>query len=135
MWYSTYHKYYYSTIFRTFQSDLDGIGNKLGFSKRSFAEWGKQVSTSFKESEGVVNSFKNALKTALTIPIEKDDSWIKNSLGEIVTKDNIDSLIPELTIEDSVKLTEQIREQSIAVANGSKNWDSYFSILNDNIFG
>ena len=41
-------------------------------------------------------------------------------------------MIPELTIEDSVKLTEQIREQSIAVANGSKNWDSYFSILNDN---
>ena len=58
-------------IFKIFQSDLDGISNKIGFSKRSFAEWGKQVSNSFKESEGVINSFKNALKTAFTVPVEK----------------------------------------------------------------
>ena len=129
MWYSIYHKPYYSTIFKTFQSDLDGISNKIGFSKRSFAEWGKQVSTSFKESEGVINSFKNALKTAFTVPIEKNNDWIKNNLGNIVNKENIDTFIPKLTLENSKKLTEQIREQSIAVANGSKNWDGYFNEL------
>lgn len=88
-------------IFKTIQSGLDGISNKIGFSKRSFAEWGKQVSISFKESEGVVNSFKNALKTAFTVPIEKNNGWIKNEFGEIVDKDNIDSYIPKLTLENS----------------------------------
>ena len=32
-------------IFRAYQTDIDGITNRIGFSKRSFAEWGKQVST------------------------------------------------------------------------------------------
>lgn len=118
---------YYSTIFKTFQSDLDGISNKLGFSKRSFAEWGKQVSTSFKESEGIVNSFKNALKTAFIIPTEKDSSWIKNSFGEIITKDNIDSFIPEL---DSNRVEEIITEIN-AVNKIKGSWNDYYKTLHD----
>lgn len=35
----------HSTIFRAYQTDIDGITNRIGFSKRSFAEWGKQIST------------------------------------------------------------------------------------------
>lgn len=129
MWYSTYHNFYYSTIFKTFQSDLDGISTKIGFSKRSFAEWGKQVSTSFKESEGVVNSFKNALQTAFTVPIEKDSSWIKNRTGEIVDKGNINSYIPELTIENSSKLLKEIQNEAIDVKNSQKGWQEYFNTL------
>lgn len=132
MWYSTYHNFYYSTIFKTFQSDLDGISNKIGFSKRSFAEWGKQVSTSFKESEGVVNSFKNALQTAFTVPIEKNNGWIKNEFGEIVDKDNIDSYISQLTKEDASDLAQKIREQSITLANATDGWENYFAELKNN---
>ena len=116
-------------IFKTFQSELDGISNKIGFSKRSFAEWGKQVSTSFKESEGVVNSFKNALKTAFIIPIEKDNGWIKNKLGDIVNKGNIDSYIPQFTSEKASNLAQEIREQSIALADAKEGWEEYFAIL------
>ena len=86
-------------IFKTFQSDLDGISNKIGFSKRSFAEWGNQVSASFKESEGVMNRFKNALKTAFTASVESDNDWIKNKFGKIVSKENIDTYIPQFTSE------------------------------------
>ncbi len=116
-------------IFKTIQSDLDGISNKLGFSKRSFAEWGKQVSTSFKKSEGIISSFQNAIKTALTVPIEKDDSWIKNKFGEIVSKDNIDSLIPKLTQKRASNLAQSIREQSLAVSDAKNGWDDYFTKL------
>ena len=48
-------------MFKTYDNDIDGITNKLGFSKRSFAEWGKQVSNAFTESEGKMNKFKNTL--------------------------------------------------------------------------
>ena len=116
-------------IFKTFQSDLDGISNKIGFSKRSFAEWGKQVSASFKESEGGINSFKKALKTAFSVPIKKDNSWIKNEFGEIVDKENIDSYIPQLVKEDASNLAQKIREQSIAVANAKDGWEDYFAQL------
>lgn len=116
-------------IFNTFQSDLDGISNKLGFSKRSFAEWGKQVSTSFKESEGVVNSFKNAFKTAFTVPVERDNDWIKNKYGEIVSKENIDTFIPQFTNEKASNLPKEIREQSLALVNSKEGWEEYFTIL------
>ena len=119
-------------IFKTFQSDLDGISNKIGFSKRRFAEWGKQASNSFKESEGVINSFKNALKTAFTVPVEKDNSWIKNKLEKIVDKDNINSYIPELTDKKASYLAQRIREQSIAVADATDGWEDYFAELKNN---
>lgn len=48
-------------MFKTYDSDIEGIKNKLGFSKRSFAEWGEQVSNAFTESEGKMNKFKNTL--------------------------------------------------------------------------
>lgn len=48
-------------MFKTYDNDIDGITNKLGFSKRSFAEWGEQVSNAFTESEGKMNKFKNTL--------------------------------------------------------------------------
>ena len=38
-------------MFKTYDSDIEGITNKLGFSKRSFAEWGEQVSSAFRRCE------------------------------------------------------------------------------------
>ena len=106
---------------------MDGISNKIGFSKRSFAEWGKQISTSFKESEGVINSFKNVLKTVFTVPVQKDNHWIKNSLGEIVNKENIDSFIPQL---DSNRVEEIITEIN-AVNKAKGSWNAYYKTLHD----
>lgn len=59
-------------IFKTYDSDIEGIANKLGFSKRSFAEWGEQVSSAFTESEGKMNKFKNTL-SAVFVP-KKDNT-------------------------------------------------------------
>lgn len=61
-------------MFKTYDSDIDGITNKLGFSKRSFAEWGEQVSSAFTESEGKMNKFKNTL-SAVFVP-QKDNSQL-----------------------------------------------------------
>lgn len=63
-------------IFKTYDSDIDGITNKLGFSQRSFAEWGEQVSKSFSESEGVINKFKNTMNAVFVPQTGKNDALI-----------------------------------------------------------
>ncbi len=114
-------------IFKTFQTNLDGISNKIGFSKRSFAEWSKQVSASFKESDRFSKQLKAALKTAFTIPLEKNDSWIKNKLGDIINKNNIDSFIPRLTEESRKGILENIK----AISKAKISWEDYFGILKE----
>ena len=69
------------------------------------------------------------MKTAFTVPKDKLD-WIKNAQGEIVTKNNIDSYIPQLSQEEADELAKAIQAQSIAVTNGTSNWQDYFQNLN-----
>ena len=107
------------------KNNLDGISNKIGFSKRSFAEWGTQVATTFKESEGFVNRFKNTLKTMFTVQSENSDNYFKNAFGEIVTKDNIDSYIPKITESRTNEILEEIN--AVRQANGS--WNDYYKTL------
>lgn len=123
-------------IFKTYENDLDGIFNKLGFNKRTFAEWGSQVKEAFNGAETGANKFyttlnkiSSVMKTAFTVPKDKLD-WIKNSQGEIVTKNNIDSYIPQISQEKADGSAKSIQAQSIAVANGTKNWQDYFQNLN-----
>ena len=84
--------YFISTIFKTHTKDLDGFTNKIGFSKRTFAEWGSQVSQSFKEAEAGANRFTTffkktwaGTKTAFHAPQD-----IKNI--ELIGASNFDSL-------------------------------------------
>ena len=123
-------------IFKTYENDLDGIFNKLGFNKRTFAEWGSQVKEAFNGAETGANKFyttlnkiSSVIKTAFTVPKDKLD-WIKNAQGEIVTKNNIDSYIPQLSQEEADELAKAIQAQSIAVTNGTSNWQDYFQNLN-----
>lgn len=123
-------------IFKTYENDLDGIFNKLGFNKRTFAEWGSQVKEAFNGAETGANKFyttlnkiSSVMKTAFTVPKDKLD-WIKNSQGEIVTKNNIDSYIPQLSQDKADGLVKAIQAQSIAVTNGTSNWQDYFQNLN-----
>ena len=53
-------------IFKTYNTNLDGISNKLGFNKRSFAEWSTQVSQAFNNAGKGLNGFKAALSSAFT---------------------------------------------------------------------
>lgn len=123
-------------IFKTYENDLDGIFNKLGFNKRTFAEWGSQVKEAFNGAETGANKFyttlnkiSSVMKTAFTVPKDKLD-WRKNAQGEIVTKNNIDSYIPQLSQEEADELAKAIQAQSIAVTNGTSNWQDYFQKLN-----
>lgn len=125
----------FSTILKTYENDLDGISNKLGFSKRTFAEWGSQVSTSFKEAEvgsnklyTAFNKLWGATKTAFVVPKEELD-WKRTKSGDIVTEDNIDSYILQISRSDAKEFAQSIRKESVAVSAGTQSWDDYFNTL------
>ena len=111
-------------IIRTFNSDLDGLNNKIGFSKRSFAEWWTQIKASFNDGENTFLKFKNAFTTALAP--QKTMSWKTTPSGEIVSKSNIDSYLQELNEPDAANLLQKIQEIQIQVNKGTTSWNNYF---------
>ena len=76
---------------------------------KSFNELGTIINNVFKTYIDDIDtfdkniSFWDALKENL---LSKDDNWIKNSLGEIVSKDNIDSYIEELDLDSAKEKVE-----------------------------
>ena len=54
---------------------------------------------------------------------------IKNKFGKIVSKENIDTYIPQFTSEKASNLAKEIREQSIDLADAKEGWEEYFTIL------
>ena len=55
-------------IFKTYETDVDELTSQIGFSRRSFAEWGTQVSQSFNDAGKGINGIKEAFKTAFHTP-------------------------------------------------------------------
>lgn len=94
---------------------------------KSFNELGTIINNVFKTYLNDIDSFdKNisfwdALKENL---FSKD--WIKNSLGEIVSKDNIDSYIEELDLDSAKQKLLDIFDWNDLVKNGTKTWDEFF---------
>ena len=89
-------------IFKTYETDLDGISNKLGFNKRSFAEWGTQVSQSFNNAGKGLKGFKQAFITAFSTSIK------------LISKADFSSIFPVENAESFFKSFNQNGSQSIA---------------------
>lgn len=118
-------------IFNTFENnDIDKWTAKIGLFGKSFNELGMAINSAFKTYiDNIDNfdkdiSFGDALKQNL---FSKDDNWIKNSLGEIVSKDNIDSYIKELDLDSAKEKAKSIFDFSEGVKNGEASWDEYFN--------
>lgn len=117
-------------IFKTFKNnDIDKWTAKIGLFGKSFNELGTAINGAFKTYIDNINnfdkdiSFWDALKQNL---FSKDDNWIKNSLGEIVSKDNIDLYIKELDLDSAKQKLLDIFDWDDLVKNGTKTWDEYF---------
>lgn len=113
-------------IFKTYENDLDGISNKLGFGKRSFAEWGTQVKTSFNEGVTYVEKFKNALQAMFVVQSSKNnDNWLRTDSGDIVSKNNIDSFIPKLDTDSARTELENLQNIQKKINETKDSWDDY----------
>ena len=121
-------------IIKTYESDLDGLKQKLGFSKRSFAEWGTQVKDSFNNGTTMAEKFKNAVSTAFTDTNKSKESnpYLTKS-GDMVTESNIDAYLPELNDQSAGSLLKKLQERQIEIDDPTQktSWNDYFAKYKD----
>ena len=122
----------HSMIFKTFDSKIDKWTSKIGILGKSFNELGTAINNAFKsaidnldnfdENDGFWESFKNNLFSNN----KTDRDWIKNSIGEIISKENIDSYIKELDLDSAKKKLQEIFDWQEDINNGETTWNKYF---------
>ena len=120
-----------SMIFKTFDNDIDKWTAKIGIFGKSFNELGTAVNNAF---ESVINNIDNfdedvgfweSLKNNL-FPKKDDKDWKKNSLGEIISQENIDSYIKELDLDSASKKLEKIFIWDASIKKGEATWQDFF---------
>lgn len=123
-------------IFKTFDSEIDKWTSKIGIFGKSFNELGTAVNEAFKSTINNLDNFdKNvgfweSLKNNL-FSKKADKDWIKNSLGDIVSKENIDSYIEQLDLETAKEKIVNIFNHETLVKQNKKSWQDYFDTLDD----
>lgn len=124
-------------IFKTFDNDIDKWTAKIGIFGKSFNELGAAVNKAFEDIiDNIDNfdediSFWDALKDNLAPKTENGDSWIKNTLGEIISADNINSYIKELDLDSAKEQVKSIFNYKQLVDDGKATWQDYFDTLKD----
>ena len=123
-------------IFKTFDSKIDKWTSKIGIFGKSFNELGTAVNEAFKsvidtldnfdENVGFWESLKNNLFSG-----KPDKNWIKDSFGNIISKENIDSYIAELDLDSAKEKLQGIFDWQEDVKNNDKTWQDYFDTLDD----
>ncbi len=129
--------YYFSTIFKTFDSDVDKISAKWGVFGRSFNDIGNAITNKlvdfndeFERTGKIASSWKNTDSIWKRLYGNKDDlDWIKNSAGDIITNDNIDSLIPQISLDGAKDKVADIVDWNNEIKAGNKSWQDYFDTL------
>lgn len=120
-------------IFRTFDSDIDKWTAKIGIFGKSFHDLGVAINDAFTSAVDNIDNldqnvgFWESLKNNLFNQNGKD--FIKNALGEIVSKENIDSYIAELDLDSAKDELEKIFNFSSNIENGTSTWQDYFDTL------
>jgi len=126
-----------SLIFKTFDSKIDKWTSKIGIFGKSFNELGTAVSNAFKSTIDNLDNFDenvgfwDSLKSNLFSKKESNKDWIKNSFGDIISKENIDSYIEELDLKTAKEKIVEIFNHETLVKQNKKTWQDYFDTLDD----
>ena len=121
-------------IFNTFNNDAEKWTSKIGMFGKSFDELRNSVNNSFKEIIDNIDNFDKdvnfweSFKNNLAPKDDSGKSFIRNSLGEIISQDNIDSYIKELDISSAKDIQKEILSIAEDVNAGNITWDDYFEI-------
>ena len=122
-------------IFKTFDTDTTKWTAKIGIFGKSFNELGVAINNAFETAINNIDNldenigFWESLKNNLAPKSEDGDSWLKNSLGEIISQENIDSYIAELDLDTAKQTLLDIFDWNDLVESGDKKWDEYFGTL------
>lgn len=117
---------YYSTIFKTVKdNDIDKWTAKIEIFGKSFNEIGTAIKNIKNEDLSFIDKLKKIFSTISPFGNGNKD-WIRNSLGEIVSKDNIDSYIKELDLDKANEKVTSILNHKKLVDENKKSWQDYF---------
>ncbi len=122
-------------IFKTFNNDIDKWTAKIGIFGKSFNELGTAINNAFEASINNIDNFDEnigfweTLKNNLAPKTENGDSWLRNSLGEIISAENINSYIAELDLTSAKDELSKIFKWDEKIKNGDATWQDYFDTL------
>ncbi len=124
-------------IFKTFDSKIDKWTSKIGIFGKSFNEIGTAVNDAFKSVIDSLDNFNEnvgfgeSLKNNLSSKNDANKDLIKNSLGEIISPENIDSYIEQLNLGTAKEKLVDIFNHETLVKQNKKTWQDYFDTLDD----
>lgn len=75
--------------------------------------------------------FWESLKNNLFSKKDNNKDWIKNSLGEIISQENIDSYIAELDLDSAKEKLQRMLDWQEGIKNNDKTWQDYFDTCKD----
>ncbi len=122
-------------IFKTFDSKIDKWTAKIGIFGKSFKEFGTAVNDAIKSAIDNINNFdKNvgfweSLKSNLFSKKDNNKDWLKNSLGEIISQENIDTYIEQLDLDSAKERIIGVFNHEKLVNQNKKTWQDYFDTL------
>lgn len=123
-------------IFKTFDNNIDKWTAKIGIFGKSFDAIVATVNNTLNSSSHNIDNFDEStgfwkrLKNNLS-SIDTGKNWIKNSLGEIISKENIDSYIKELDLSSAQKKLQRIFDWQKNIENSNITWQEFFNTLHD----
>ena len=116
-------------IFKTYKNNFDDILHKIGIGKRSFAEFGEQVKTSYQQGTTRAQRFGNAAQAVFsTVNKATSEQFTRNRSGKIVTSRNIDSYLRIPNESKAAATLKELQElqRTIAANPQASNWDDQF---------
>lgn len=116
-------------IFTTFQNnDIDKWTAKIGVFGRSFNELGTAINGAFKTYiDNIDDSTKNVSFWDTLWQNLEPGGFTRNALGEIVSKDNIDSYIEKIDLDTANTKIDAI--QKYDQNKGQDSWQAFFDTL------
>lgn len=104
---------------------------------RSFNDIGNAINSKlidfndeFERTGNIASSWKNTDSIWKRLYGDKNEfAWIKNATGDIITNDNIDSLIPQISIDSAKNTAANIVDWNNEIKAGNKSWQDYFETL------
>ena len=109
----------------------------MGIFGKSFNELGTAVNNAFKSVIDSIDNFDEnigfweSLKNNIAPKNEDGKHWKKNSFGEIISKENIDTYIKKLDLDSAKEKLVDIFDWEDLVKNGDASWSKYFETLKD----
>ncbi len=101
---------------------MDSLSSKIGGGKRSAKELGQQLAQSARDGQTAFQKTGNVISAIFAPP--KD--WKTFGSYGIITKNNIDSYIPELNEASAGELLKEFQKQQAIINASPQTWDDYF---------